>query len=193
MAQQAKPNPIELYEAAVKLMQPIVAGVKPSQLTASTPCTTWNVQALLSHNIKVAQWAQGLITGGPATVNPMEVSGALPREGAAVAFSSGTAAVLAALKGRGVLEKVITTPFGQMPVGQFIMFPMLDIVIHKWDLAKGTNQNVSLDAGLSQVCFNVLQMGVEQGRKGGVFGPEVKVPISASIQNKLLALSGRKP
>jgi uncharacterized protein (TIGR03086 family) len=190
---QAKPNPIELYEAAVHLMQPIIAGVKPSQLTATTPCTEWNVQAVLNHNIKVAQWVQGLITAGPAKVNPMEVSGALPREGAAAAFSSGTAAVLAALKGRGTLEKVITTPFGQMPVGQFIMFPMLDIVIHKWDLAKGTNQNASLDASLSQACYNVLQMGVEQGRKGGVFGPEVKVPISASIQNKILALGGRKP
>lgn len=190
---QAKPNPIELYEAAVKAMQPIVAAVRPNQLTSSTPCTEWNVQALINHNIKVAQWCQSIITAGPATVNPMDASGALPREGAAAAFSSGTAAVLAALKGRGALEKVITTPFGTMPVGQFIMFPTLDIVIHKWDLAKGTGQNVSLDAGLSQACYNVLQMGVEQGRKGGVFGPEVKVPISASIQNKLLALSGRKP
>lgn len=190
---QAKPNPIELYEAAVKAMQPIVAAVKPNQLTSSTPCTEWTVQALLNHNIKVAQWAQGLITSGPAKVNPMEVTGALPREGAAAAFSSGTAAVLAALKSRGTLEKVVTTPFGQMPVGQFIMFPMLDIVVHKWDLAKATNQNVSLDAGLAQACYNVLQMGVEQGRKGGAFGPEVKVPINASIQNKLLALSGRKP
>ena len=190
---QAKPNPIELYESAVNSFQPIIAGVKPSQLTASTPCTEWNVQALLNHNIRVAQWAQAVITAVPATVNPMEVSGALPREGAAAAFSSGTAAVLAALKQRGALEKVVTTPFGQMPVGQFIMFPMLDIVVHKWDLAKGTNQSSSLDAGLAQVCYNVLQMGVEQGRKGGVFGPEVQVPISASIQNKLLALSGRKP
>lgn len=190
---QAKPNPIELYEAAVKAMQPIVAAVRPNQLTSSTPCTAWNVQALLQHNIKVAQWAQGLITAVPATVNPMEVTGALPREGAAAAFSNGTAAVLAALKSRGTLEKVVKTPFGEMPVGQFIMFPMLDIVVHKWDLAKGTNQDTSLDASLSQACYNVLQMGVEQGRKGGVFGPEVKVPISASIQNKLLALSGRKP
>jgi uncharacterized protein (TIGR03086 family) len=101
--------------------------------------------------------------------------------------------VLAALKLRGALEKVVTTPLGQMPLGQFIMFPIMDIVIHKWDLAKGTNQNTSLDAGLAQVCYNVVQMAAEQARKGGVFGPEVKVPISASIQNKLLALSGRKP
>jgi len=190
---QSKPNPIELYESAVHFMQPIIAGVKPSQLTASTPCTEWNVQALLNHNIKGAQYVQGIITAGPAKVNPMEVSGALPREGAAAAFSSGTAAVLAALKQSGALEKVVTTPLGQMPVSQFIMFPILDIFVHKWDLAKATNQNTSLDASLSQVCYNVVQMAAEQGRKMGVFGPEVKVPISATIQNKLLALSGRKP
>ena len=189
---QAMPNPIELYEAAVNLMQPIVAEVRPNQLTASTPCTTWNVQALLNHNIKVAQWTQGIIASGPATVNPMEVSGALPNEGAAAAFSSGTAAVLAALNPRGTLEKVVTTPFGEMPVSNFLMFPIVDIVVHKWDLAKATGQDLSLDAGLAQVCYSTLQMGLEHGR-GANFAAEVTVPINASIGNKLLALSGRTP
>ena len=73
------------------------------------------------------------------------------------------------------------------------MLPVGDIVLHKWDLAKATNQSTSLDSGLAEACFGALSQGIEQGRQAGFFGAEVTVPISASIQDKLLGLSGRQP
>ena len=97
------------------------------------------------------------------------------------------------LKSTRDLNQVIETPFGQMPLAKFIMFPTLDIVIHKWDLAKGTGQDTSLDAGLAEACYGAMQMGAEMGRQQGVFGPEIQVSMTASIQDKLLGLSGRQP
>ena len=38
-----------------------------------------------------------------------------------------------------------------MPGGQFIMVPILDMIIHTWDLAKATGQNTSLDSGLCEL------------------------------------------
>ena len=191
MAQQA-PNVIELYERAVQLMLPTLAGVKADQLSASTPCTDWSVQNLITHNIKVADFVHGTIQGNNTT-NPMEVGDALPSQGARDAFAAGTTKVLNLLKSTSDLNKVIETPFGQMPIANFVMFPTLDIVIHKWDLAKGTGQDTTLDAGLSEACYGVMQMGAEMGRQVGVFGPEITVPISASAQDKLLGISGRQP
>ena len=46
------------------------------------------------------------------------------------------------------------------------MIPMGDIVIHKWDLSKGTGQNTTMDSGLAEACFNVLQHAFESGRPG---------------------------
>ena len=191
MAQQG-PNVIELYEAAVQQMLPTLAGVKADQLSASTPCTDWTVQNLITHNIKVADYLHGIVQGNNTT-NPMEVGDPLPSQGAREAYAAGTTRVLDLLKSTSDLNQVVETPFGPMPIANFVMFPILDIVIHKWDLAKGTGQSTSLDAGLSEACFGALQMGAEQGRQHGVFAAEVTVPISASIQDKLLALSGRKP
>ena len=51
---QANRNPIELYEAAIGYMLPVVAAVQDSQLNDSTPCVEWNVQQLILHNIRVA-------------------------------------------------------------------------------------------------------------------------------------------
>ena len=191
MTQQG-PNPIELYEGAVQQMLPALAGVRADQLSASTPCTEWTVQNLITHNIKMADFIHGTIRGNNTT-NPMEVGDPLPSQGARDAFAAGTTRVLDLLKSTSDLNQVIETPFGPMPIAVFIMFPAMDIVIHKWDLAKGTGQDTSLDSGLSEACFGCVQMGAEDGRQAGIFGPEIKVPLSASIQDKLLAVSGRQP
>jgi uncharacterized protein (TIGR03086 family) len=191
MTQQA-PNVIELYEGAVQLMLPTLAGVRSDQFGVSTPCTEWTVQNLITHNIKVADFVHGTIQGNNTT-NPMEVGDPLPSQGARDAFAGGTTKVLDLLKSTSDLNQVIETPFGQMPIADFLMFPILDIIIHKWDLAKGTGQDTSLDAGLAEACFGAMQVGAEDGRQAGFFGPEITVPITASIQDKLLAVSGRTP
>ena len=191
MAQQA-PDVIALYEGAVQQMLPTLAGIRTDQLSASTPCTEWNVQNLITHNIKVADYFHGIIQGNNTT-NPMEVNDPLPSQGPRDAFAEGTTRVLKLLKSISDLNQVIEAPFGPMPLATFIMFPTMDIVIHKWDLAKGTGQDTSLDAGLAEACFGCVQMGAEDGRKAGVFGPEVTLPITASIQDKLLGVSGRTP
>ena len=72
MAQE--PNVIEFYEGAVQNMLPILGGIRENQLTASTPCTEWNVQNLVIHNIKVTGFAQGIIRGNNA-VDAMDVRG----------------------------------------------------------------------------------------------------------------------
>ena len=197
MAQQGKPNIIELYEGAVHYMLPIFGGIKSEHLSKTTPCTEWNVQSLINHQIKVAQYLHAVVgESGPLEYTSMfDVGGALPAEGAEAAFKAATSNVLQVLKSPGAAEKVVDTgmPMGSAPAGQFAMFPFMDIVVHKWDLAKATNQDIALDSSLAEAAYNALSPAIDGARQGGAFGPEVQVPMNASIQDKLLALSGRQP
>ena len=190
MAQQG-PNPVEVYEATVQSMQTIIAGVRADQLNANTPCTEWNVQALINHNIKVSQFFNIILTGAGGVI-PMEVNVPLPSEGAAAAFEAATSGLLATAKATD-LEKVVEAPFGSMPAGQLIMIPFVDMLIHKWDLAKATGQDTSLDSGLAEVCYHRVEHMLSGGRDPNNFAPAVTVPASASLQDKLLAISGRQP
>ena len=176
-------------------MLPILSGVQPGQLNASTPCADWNVLNLINHQLKVAQFFYEVVAEtGAADPSAMGVvNDPLPPGGGRAAFEAGTAKVLEAIKAPGVLEEIVDTPFGQMPAGHFLMLPFGDILLHKWDLAKATNQNTSIDSSLAEASFGALSQGIEQGRLAGFFGPEVMVPISASMQDKLLGLSGRTP
>ncbi|MCH7622225.1 MAG: TIGR03086 family protein [Chloroflexi bacterium] len=192
MTQAGTPNPIELYEGARDYMIPIIGGVQASQLSGSTPCTEWNVKQLINHNLLVAEWIHRTLTGGEG-VDPFAVDGDLPEEGAQAAFAAVTNKVLDAIKAPGMLEKVITTPFGEMPAGNFLMFPFGDILIHKWDLAKATNLDTAMDSSMADACLQVMSPMLQGNREGGFFGPEVTVPIDASDRDKLLGLCGRNP
>ncbi len=188
------PNPIEVYQGAAQALIPTFGGVNAGQLASSTPCTEWTVQNLIKHNINVQTFLHSTLTGGQMTPGEMfQVDGDLPSGGAEAALKSITDKVISAANGMD-LASVVPTPFGEMPAGHFMMIPMLDMVIHRWDLASATGQNNAIDSSMAEICVGVLSPeALEGGRQMGAFGPEVAIPASGTIQDKLLGSVGRKP
>ena len=196
MTQQAMLNLTEPYEAAAKQARGIIAGVKPDHFTKPTPCTEWNVQALLSHIVFGPNMVASVFSSGtmPAdAISDTQPAQASTTKDALAAFDTGVAAVLKAANAPRALEKKAKTPIGEMTCGQFMSLGLMDIVIHAWDLAKATGEGTRLDPKLVDFSYEVLKPVVEQGRAMKAFGPEVKVPANASLQDKLLGLSGRRP
>ncbi len=189
---QQMPNPIELYETAAAGFRKAMSGVKAEQLSLATPCTEWSVQGLMNHNIKVTGFAHGVFTGS-IQVDPFSVDEPLPSEGALTAFDRGVAQVLEEARKPGVLEKTHETPFGPMLGAHFMMAPIGDLLIHRWDLAKGTSQDKALDQGLVEVCHAAYAEQWEGMREMGFFQAAVAVPENASLQDRLLGASGRQP
>ena len=196
MAQQG-PNSIELYEAAVQSFRQTLSGVKADQMQGSTPCTDWNVQALITHNIQVAAFVEGLLQEN-ITVNPLDVSGGIPGDDSLKALDDNIAKVMDIIKASGSADVQINTPFGEMTRGQFMMTPTWDLMIHKWDLAKGTGQNTALDNSLVEAVYNTFSPmadGMRQMETADehIVGPEVTVSAGASLQDRLLGAFGRQP
>ena len=69
----------------------------------------------------------------------------------------------------------------------------VEVMLHGWDLAKGTGQDLEYDDQAVERALEILEVIGEQGRSGGAFGPEVQVPDDASPFAKVLAKSGRDP
>ena len=183
------PNPIEVYEATVNALTSIVGGVTEAQLSSNTPCSEWTVQALINHNLGVQGFMNSVLS--KATPASGDVNGPLPPEGAEAAFKAITGTTLATLRSVN-LEEPLETPFGTMPGGQLIMVGITDMIVHKWDLAKATGQDETIDSSLAEVGLQVLG-NVLSGGRGDNFAPEVTVPGGASAMDRLLGLSGRTP
>ena len=190
---QQMPNPIELYEVAAQGFRQTLSAVKDDQMSSSTPCTLWNVQALINHNVDTTEFVRGALLEN-ITIDSSDIIGhPLPAEGAVAAFDAGVAKVLSLIKESGSAEKQITTPFGPMKRVEFLMAPFMDLLIHRWDLAKGTGQSTALDSGMVEVCYAAFEPQMDGMRQMGIFGPAVQVPAGSSAQDKLIGMMGRNP
>jgi uncharacterized protein (TIGR03086 family) len=68
-----------------------------------------------------------------------------------------------------------------------------DVFLHRWDLARATGQDETLDPDrCAEMLEGMLPMD-EVLRQSGHYGPRVEVPEDADVQTKLLAFIGRTP
>jgi uncharacterized protein (TIGR03086 family) len=67
-----------------------------------------------------------------------------------------------------------------------------DLVVHAWDIAKGSGQDDSIPSQLVDVATRLLEPLVDDGGIDGVFAAPVEVEGNADDQTRLLALVGRR-
>lgn len=66
--------------------------------------------------------------------------------------------------------------------------------MHTWDLAKATGQPAQIDPEVAQLIYDFYRAIPMDGmRAGGVYGPEISVPESAPVQDRLLGFLSRRP
>ena len=182
-----------LLDRAVASTGKIVAGVRPDQLAAPTPCAEWDVRALLNHVIGVADTFSHAGDGEPISP-PNPRTDYFQGDGYATAYEAATAGMLAVWHAPGALDATIMLPFGEAPgsVGAGINF--VDVVVHGWDLARATGQDATVDPDLAGPALEVSRGLVsDEFRSAGAFGPEVPAGADASTADRLVAFLGRTP
>ena len=61
--QDAVVNPVDLYRSATRRAVVVAEGVRPDQLGLPTPCTEWDVQALLDHLVGGTEYLLAAMDG----------------------------------------------------------------------------------------------------------------------------------
>jgi uncharacterized protein (TIGR03086 family) len=84
----------------------------------------------------------------------------------------------------------------EMPADAMAGVALDELVLHGWDLAKGTGQEFHLDPASLEATYaftaSMSEPGQEAGREG-LFGPVVPVPEDAPRFDRALGYSGRDP
>ncbi|ONH25108.1 TIGR03086 family metal-binding protein [Pseudofrankia asymbiotica] len=178
---------LDLYRRAGTHTATIMAGVRPEQLTAPTPCATWTVQDLVDHLVGGTHYLLAATTGAQ--------SGEPPTRSTTDRFAAGFAAVLDAVAQPAATRRRCLSPLGfEWSVGEALAGTFMDVLVHGWDLATATSQDPRLDPDLVQACWDMFIPDMpERGRGAGLIGPEVAVPADAPLQDRLLGVMGRHP
>jgi uncharacterized protein (TIGR03086 family) len=170
-----------MYERAAFTAADMARQVTSEQRQLPTPCSEWDVAALLDH-----------MAGG--SVYLMDAAGVAP-DSSPWPDSIAVKECLAVLRRPGALEQKCMSPAGfEWSVAEATAGTAMDQLVHTWDLAVAIGADRRLDPDLVEsVVATFLPQMPEIGRQAGLVGPEVPVPAGASAQDRLLGAMGRNP
>lgn len=183
-------DPIADIRTAIEKTTPIVEGIDDAQWTGATPCAEFDVRALLNHMVASANMFRQVIEEGQASPDAASDNlGSDPKD----AFRQASAAALKAFEGGDVLNRTLNMPFGEFPGAMAAGIFRMEMFVHGIDLAVATGQKSLID---EEMCTSMedasRQMGVDNFRMPGVFGPELQAPTGAEPHRRMLAYLGRE-
>ena len=109
------------------------------------------------------------------------------------AYTASADAMMASLDEPGVLGRMVTMPFGEMPVAGLAGFRFVDLIVHAWDLAKATGQDTDLAPDLCEAALAMSrQRMADMDRANLPFKDEVPVPTDAPAADRLAGFLGRQ-
>ena len=190
---QRTEDPRPLHHRAMDQTGIIVAAVPPGQLSLPTPCTEYDVRALLSHIVGgltriavVGEGGDGLAVCPAPTACP-KTAGWPPTARPPPGPAPPGPTTQARRHGRGAL--------GQGPRPHALGGYMQEILTHGWDLARATGQPTERDPGLAEWSLaNARRILPPENRGPGIpFAPPVEPPADARPYTQLAAYLGRRP
>jgi uncharacterized protein (TIGR03086 family) len=187
-------DPRQVYARAIAQTEPIVAAVEPNQLGLPTPCTEYDVRALLSHIIGGMNRVATAGESGDALAVPARVDG-VPDDGWPAAYRTAAARARAAWADDVKLEAEVALPWGTMPGRIAVSAYVQELLTHAWDLAQATGQPTEGDPELAAWTLALARRILPPEPRGGEvpFAPVVEPPPGAGPYAQLAAWLGRQP
>lgn len=179
----------DLHRRSVESWRSRLDAVDGSQWTLPTPCTEWDVRALVNHVVGEELWTVPLVDG--ATIEEIgdrfdgDLLGDDPTAAGRAAATEAAAAVERRLPEGGTVQ----LSFGVVPIEEYIQQLSADHLVHSWDLAVATHQDTSLDLQLVRDVSEWFAEREQMYRDAGAVGPAV--PRGDDPQSTLLAAFGR--
>jgi uncharacterized protein (TIGR03086 family) len=173
----------------------IVENVTPDHYDRATPCSEWNVRALLNHLLSVLVLGEALFTDSQpaADVGPGMVPDAdLIGDDLLKSYRVGVERLLAAATGDAI-TRTHATPLGDMSGPVLAGSIALDVAVHGWDLATATGQDPTLDPDLADRVLGFARQAITDETRAPRIGPELPVAGDAPATDRLVAYLGRRP
>ncbi|MDP9326711.1 MAG: TIGR03086 family metal-binding protein [Actinomycetota bacterium] len=168
-----------------------VRAVGDGQWTNGTPCSEWDVRALVNHLVNEALWVKPLLEGQTIEEVGDRLDGDLLGEDPKAAFDRAAAEALAVAAEPGAVGRIVHISSGDAPAGQYLGQLFADFVVHGWDLARGIGVDDTIDAGYAAAIYEQMKPMENAMKSWGVYGDKIDAAGDADVQTRLLALFGR--
>lgn len=186
-------DPGTLHRRAVETFDRRVATVGDDQWHLPTPCSEWDVRALVNHLVAEDLWFAALMAGQSLAAVGDRFDGDLLGEDPHGAWQRARDGALATMAEPGALERTVELSRGPTPASEYVWEILVDHTIHGWDLARATEGDTELDPLLVEAVSGWLEPRRAMLAGTGMFASPVAAGEGASPQARLLAALGRQP
>ncbi len=180
-----------LYSVVASL-QPVIQGVRQDGLDEPTPCGDWSVRRLVNHLLGTVDAMRRV--GAGESLDPDDPWGTGGehmseewRHDLSDLLTSFAAAWYPAEAWEGEAMD------GAMPRALVGDMGLVEVMLHGWDLARGSGQDVQYDDDAAARAREIMEAIGANGRQHGAFGAEVEVPEDAPDFARALGMAGRDP
>ncbi|MCD9623848.1 TIGR03086 family metal-binding protein [Rhabdothermincola salaria] len=201
--QLADPRPI--LDRAIATGGVVIAGVRPEQLAAATPCPEMDVRAMLRHVVGVLDRIAALGHGeDPFAVTETDV----PDDGWSDAWTRAGRRAADAWRDDALLDRPMALPWIEGSGAEILTSYFSELTVHTWDLATATGQQPRWDDSVLTAALEARPILPAENRRALVeeisaglgldevaipFAEAVAVPDDASAIDRLVAWNGRDP
>jgi uncharacterized protein (TIGR03086 family) len=189
----ASRDPLELLGVANDEFGQRVRLVGPADWRRPTPCSEWDVRALVDHVVGANVRYELLLHGAPT--EQVEATRAVDHLGddALAAFVGTADGVVACFHEAGALDRVVHHVTGDRTGRELLSMRILDAAVHAWDLARALGADEALDDDV--VAFLLAYTaGLDLGPPQRAFAvADGEIPQDAFPQAQLLHRLGRHP
>lgn len=180
----------ELLPEACTTIRSVVSAAADASPQAPSP-SHGDVQGLARHFVGTTG---AFVRAGSGALDPSDPWGAHVTVGDWVAeLTANLEAIAPAWSEPGSWSGAIDTGGGQMPAQAIGEMALIEVILHGWDLARATGQELAISDALAAELLEVVSATAEQGRQFKAYGPEVETDPDATDLAKALGLSGRNP
>jgi uncharacterized protein (TIGR03086 family) len=169
---------IEQLADALNRTGRLVAGIHDDQWGNPTPCSEWDVRALVNH----------VVNGTTAAASAFGAETHRTAE-----YDEAASMLLAVFRQPGALDRIVTIPFGTVPGAVALHIRLTELLVHGWDIAQATGQRTDFPEELAEeeLAFSKAAMDSVPPGSSSFAAPQ-PAPEDAPALDRLVALLGRE-
>jgi uncharacterized protein (TIGR03086 family) len=182
---------VALHAKALSAFDVVVEQVGADQWSLPTPCSEWDVRALVNHVLGEARWSAPLLAGSTIEEVGDRFDGDLLGADPLASWVAGREEAAAASAAPEVVERSVHLSFGLTPAEEYLRQLIADYLIHSWDLAVAIGADTRLDPELVDAVESWFVDRAAAYRAGGAVAAQVPTTAQDDPQRRLLGMFGR--
>lgn len=182
---------VDAHGRAMDVFDRTVRRIGPGDWDSPTPCTEWNVRALVNHLVYDQLWVPDLLAGKTIAEVGDAHDGDRLGDDPLRAWTESSRAARAAFVAPGALDRTVHLSYGDEAAAEYGWQLTLDLAVHGWDLATALGVRAEMGDELASALLSYVEPQLDAWSGSSWFGEPVPAPEGADTETRLVSLLGR--